>query len=469
MKILFLAIVLLFLFVLCLVTEKNNIFTPQMLFVVGFLCAVLYCFAYLKRFDFNLDNSTMFVLVFGISLFVFVSLFIKGLYDVIKINCMSGKSCSVDTGFYIKDKKIQIELWKMLVIIALQAISIILFTSFLIKANGGSDLMSAIQFFRNTNTFTEKTIDTPALISVLRLFSIGMADIFLYLIAHQIIYKYRHNTIYIMIGIGLSIISSMLGGARTGFIGMVFNFFLFLYYIYKDKYNWRRSLSVKTIIKILSAMAVLLVAFYIYAVHMRGTSKSFGDYIFVYLSAPIYNLNKFMQKGQFGSSIANNQTFGIGRQYLAKRLGIAGWGTKLDIPFIEEKGFSFGNVYTIFYMFLYDGGYVALVIFTVLMAVLSQVLYQFVRRVKSWYYRINIPLIVYTKVAYAILFSFFSNRFYEAITDIAFYRGLIITIVVSWFMLSFRDDIYYDYGDNKNYIVSRKYKFFNKVYTINSK
>jgi hypothetical protein len=70
------------------------------------------------------------------------------------------------------------------------------------------------------------------------------------------------------------------------------------------------------------------------------------------------------------------------------------------------------------------------------MALIASLSYRYVisTRYKKYYGAVNIPLIIYSQIAFSVLFSFFSDRFYELIFNLEFWRKSIILIVLVWFI-----------------------------------
>ena len=150
------------------------------------------------------------------------------------------------------------------------------------------------------------------------------------------------------------------------------------------------------------------------------------------------------------------------------KFGITGWTSKLVLPFVDVDGFGTGNVYTIFYMFMYDGGYPLLFFYTILMALITSFSYRYVKNVrfKKYYNTINIPLIIYSQIAFTVLFSFFSDRFYELIFNLEFWRKNIILVVLVWFVTRFK---FITSNETVMEIKKRNFILFNNQYVVKNR
>ena len=86
-----------------------------------------------------------------------------------------------------------------------------------------------------------------------------------------------------------------------------------------------------------------------------------------------------------------------------------------------------GNVYTVFYPFIYDFGYVGVVVLTALMAFVCQVCYELGRNSKNR--RVSLLFtIIYGTITSTLLLAFFSNKFYENIFTVEFVKRVIILV-----------------------------------------
>lgn len=238
----------------------------------------------------------------------------------------------------------------------------------------------------------------------------------------------------------VSLFISLLLGARGGAISylVVGVLLFFIFRVYKSKINY--SLLVRVILVLIVGM-ILFQNFG--RVLGRKLNYSNLDYIALYLCAPIKNLDSVFEENKFGlvtgmsdQGLATNQTFRMIINYIAIS------HNKMDLyqnpyaafPYRYVNGYLLGNCYTAYYYFLYDGGWLALIFEVMLMAIVSQLLYQNVERQLSCKScEIKISVIVYFIIYYCLLFSFFAAMFYVNIFHISFFRELIIFMLLKIF------------------------------------
>ena len=240
--------------------------------------------------------------------------------------------------------------------------------------------------------------------------------------------------------LGVSVSISLLLGARGGIVSyLVFGVLLFFVFrIDKSKINFSLMLR---IILILTVGVILFQNFG--RALGRELNYSNLDYIAIYLSAPIKNLDLVFEENKFGlitgisdKGLATNQTFRMIINYIAISYN------KMELyqnpysafPYRHVNGYMLGNCYTAYYYFLYDGGWLALVVGVMFMATVSQLLYQHVEKdlsCKSC--EVKLSVIIYFIIYYCLVFSFFAAMFYVNIFSISFIRELIILMLLKIF------------------------------------
>ena len=459
---LFFIIILALLLILSFVFSKKNIMTPPIFFLVGFFASALYAVFYVNKMELEFSIDTIIVLVFGTILFTVPSCFLMWFFENKSIRVYNYESITRDV------KPISLDKWKLFVFSGVEALALLFYFRFIMRLAGTSSISVAMRYFDTTKKFTNQKIDIPSLVTLFGLATTAMTAIQIYLLCHQLVFKYHSGRIFLIANVVMGVLYSLLSGGRNGAIEYVLLFVILMYFLYKRKYNWNKKISFKVIF-CLFLLGIMMVLFLFFSAELmgRGKQSSVGEYLCVYLSAELKNLDIFMRKGIFGTDFAHSQTLINLREYLSSNFGM-NVGSKLDLPFQNVNGFSLGNVYTIFYMFMYDGGYVALIGYTLLMVLIAYAIYYIVIKDKfDGYNRINIPLIVYGYICVALLFSFFSDKFYEKIFFIGFIRQIIVMIILEWFLLSYRYKRYFSMNYTMKFRFTEypvKFSFLKKYY-----
>ena len=105
---------------------------------------------------------------------------------------------------------------------------------------------------------------------------------------------------------------------------------------------------------------------------------------------------------------------------------------EIILPFRTVNGFNLGNVYTMLYPLVYDFGYMGTLFLVMLMAFISQILYE---RCKTDKFdnKPSIRILIYSYVFPTIVLSFFGNIFYNQIFNINFIYFIIMNYLLNIF------------------------------------
>ena len=103
---------------------------------------------------------------------------------------------------------------------------------------------------------------------------------------------------------------------------------------------------------------------------------------------------------------------------------------KLDLPFRNINGLNLGNVYTTFYPYIYDFGYIGEFLLVLIMAIISQVIYELTKNAKTNTHPL-LSVLVYSNIINCLILSFFSNKFYENIISIEMIKKVIFWILLN--------------------------------------
>lgn len=404
--------------------QSKVLLTPQFGFVACFIPQAIYCLFYIQKWNLVLAKETFFILVSGPILFVafsFLFSFLAGEKNRLRSNRQAVyKINKLQTG--VENPTISIKSWKLVIMVLFQSLTFLLIVRFITSLASGGRFATAIYYFRHTNLFTEDVIRIPSIVRAMRTFSIASGYIWSYLLMHSLQYKDKINRLSLIINLGFSILNNILLGARTGIMMILVSMLVQYYYIRAAKVGWKKALSYKTVLKILLILTIFIATFQSFAELIGRTGAAnytFVDYIAGYLAAEIKNLNSFVQKGIFGTTIDNNQSINGIVTLLAQLLNRPEWIHKIDLPFIWANGYNFGNLYTIYYPFVYDLGIPGIFIYIPIMAIICQVIYQKTLQ-SDCRNKISLFLTVYSYIYFAIIFSFFSNKFYDQIANTKF-------------------------------------------------
>lgn len=295
-KMVILEIWLIFLIFLCLLSSKKVLITPQLGFVGGFFVSVTYGLFWVDEWSLELSNGTFWVLFGGITLFFVTSLVVQILLDALpKKRFSSMVSNNVNS---ITDVKINISKWKLQLFLLFQIATLLSTIIFLMSLTSGS-LSTAIYYFRTTNLYSDETIKLPFILSRLRKVSATGGFIWAYVLIHSIIYRYRSHRLLLVLCIVMGVMNDVVLGGRGGVIRLIISIIVCAYFIYEHKTKFKSIIKPKYVMLVIAIFAVIISVFQASTKLLgRGTSTTnFEEYLAIYLSAEIKNLDIFIRSG----------------------------------------------------------------------------------------------------------------------------------------------------------------------------
>lgn len=429
-QLIFLLIMVCILLVLSIFTSKDAVISPQFGFAACFIPGIIYAFNYLKKWNLYLSVQTIEVIILGIAIFISISALIGYLSHKFRFRF---KKIRFYEENQVEDKCLSefIPAWKIRVVLMLELLSIFLVLIFLIK-NFGTNISVAINTFRirNRNVMFNDYVTLPGFTRLLRRIALAGGYIVIYLFSNGIVYKSKKNRVTEFICIVLAFINGVILGGRGDGIQLIAAGII-IYLLVRRGKNGSISIQINDIIKFIILVVIILATFAELGALLGRQMDflNFNDYIAVYLSAELKNFDIFIRKGVFGTSFKNSQTMVNIVNTMGSLLGHQDWIHSLDNPYHYMGSIALGNVSTIFYAFMYDAGYIGVVGYTALFAIISQIVFQCSLKAQTRQ-KISFSILFYSYVWYTVIFSFFSDKFYEMIFNTAF-----IWTLFSWFVL----------------------------------
>ena len=323
---------------------------------------------------------------------------------------------------------IEVETWKKVVVLIIEVITSAATVIGIVRimSTNLSQAITAIGEYRSLSMFSDETIQAlPAWINVLRSAVLALGYWFLYvLINNFILKKWDFLTLAIVL---LAAITSMTTGSRGNAFFMVISAIVMYLLLKKKQTGFRKGIRLKTFLIILMVLVLVLVNSQTIANLVGRGAEEMNpiEYISIYCGAQIMNLDTYLQGNMTPSNIWGGQTFINAVTWLGPILGLDIEHYELDLPFQRANGLNLGNVYTTFYPFIYDFGYIGVFVMTALMALISQWIYERAKRA-AFKKTAAFSVILYCYISASIFFSFFSNKFYEQVCNIWFIRSIII-------------------------------------------
>ena len=403
---------------------NGNIFSPPFVFIFGFLIATCCASFFQNRWGIILHFNTFNVYLIGFLIFYIISVSIHLIFRTIINKNIEIKEIS-DKGF----KKIYIHNLVYVIFAIIHLVSI-LFLIYIVKSTGamygaGGDWSESIEKYRYIVAFTNNEVAKVGLIgnlmiTITKTFGFLWAYIFIY----NIFSMKKKISILALINLLLCIICDFLSGARTGMITIVIALVVDFYVLWCKKNKTTKKLPMKYIVKIAILFLLLIFSFQFLGGFIgRNIDVKFSEYFAKYIGAPIKNLDIFMQESHKFPDIFGQQTFAYLINWIGDKTNNSNLCYNLDLPYINLNGFNMGNVYTTFYMFIYDFGMWGVVYCTSVIAIISQIYFELVLTKKK---SKHFDIIIYSLIIPQLILSFFSNKFFETFATIYFIKRLII-------------------------------------------
>lgn len=421
--------VLLFLLIVLLIFNlyytKFDYIAPNVVFNASFAFSVFMCTLYYKKWDVNLNYQTFFIILIGNILFSITCILLS---KKRKIKLEEDNNKNYELPEY-KFKNIYGILFLILGIITIFA------TALYVTKTVGTDLShlrTALYTYRDKVEFKGEDYSLPFYLNILTGVMHAGGFWFIALLLTNFKKKNKINWI-VLINIVICLLSTFLEGSRS----MAINYILFTicYGIYLVNYSnkFEKSIGSRTLIKIIVVGVVILASFRLTAVFVgRDNTSSFStmDYIALYTGAEIKNLDTYIVEEKNSSFQLGKYTFSTLYSTFAPYLNL---DSTTSFPFKSVNGYNLGNVYTIFYHFYKDIGFLGVFVFSIFMAAVAQWLYNMAKECKlQSKYGINLKSIVYCYTFSGIFYSFFSNHFFGLIFSLSFIKYLIM-----WFLMNY--------------------------------
>lgn len=391
--------------------NKKDIIAPSFIFCAGFCFSAIWAVAYKVKWDLNLRTDTFIVLFGGISIFIVAAMFIQTISKLIRRQ----RTILKQVPLYI-----HIETWKKVLFIGIEAITICLTIYYIIKLTGGSwnEWNRAISIYK-TRYVNDPNFSIPGYVARLRVFVDALGYWYCVVTINNWFAKKKLDALSAIIYI-LSTVSGVSVGSRGWAVSLLLGLFVCIILYMNKTSGFHKSVKFSTLVKTGLVLAVVLLSYQGLGSILGIDTSSINpiDYLAMYCGGGIKNLDIFMSHRNTTSSLVGTQTFIYVIKGFQYRLGFSNI-VNLDMPFNQVNGYELGNVYTTFYPFVYDLGVFGVFLLTPLMAIIVQSIYE---RTKRGVLK-KAPLmsiILYSYVFSTLVFSFFSNKFYETVFSESF-------------------------------------------------
>ncbi|MBO4901316.1 MAG: oligosaccharide repeat unit polymerase [Lachnospiraceae bacterium] len=428
MNILLLSVILVLILIISIIHNKAELTSPSFVFIAMFIIALIVAFNYREIWwgkNGEIGSNTFLVILTGCTVFC-IGTVCAGENDSKTI-----KLTNLPFGLRPSSR---IYRYKYYVFIVVQLITIVLTYRYIKAVSYGSTVSALLGNFRDETVSIN--VKMPGYLSFLNALTFVGGLFFSNLLAARISKENREPIVLQIISLLLSIIASLLGGSRGGLITMLVSFVCYTLMHLSSVKNWKKNVSIKFLLPVFGG--VFIVFYFFQKLHVmlgqeRVSSIDFYDYIAIYMGAQIKNLDLYLNSFYERSIVFGQESFRSFVQIISRVFGSGHWSSyRLSIPFRYAGGMALGNVYTTFYAFIRDFGYIGVIILPFIMGFVSQKVYNKAKLSmktdlsSSW-------LIIYGYIYYALAFSYFSNKFFEQIICVSMIKYIICLALLKSF------------------------------------
>lgn len=407
------------LFVLSAIVFKRDFTAPAVLITLGFVISLLCCCIYADEWNFS-DYRLFWVIISGLSGFILACWL-----AFVFVKKRKTKSCKITNMKISTVDEVDISNIKLTIYLGIQLVFILFQIYDLYRNSRGGSLAYAIGYYYSMNSSGTLEYKSQVL-NIAGILIMPANYIILYVLARKITHR-RKVDVLLILNVGVSIVSSLLSGTRTTLFMYAISFSV-MFIIQKQRVTKKKmNINLKNIIKFFIVFYLAIVVFSsLFSLQGRTISDlTMVDLIANYLGAPIKNLELFIKdnitnNGKPAGSATFMNTYTWLNELIGKQI--------FDLPNLYKyrwnKGKILGNVYTQFMPLYYDYGIVGVFFVMFILGFFCQKIYNKVK-MQADNNRIDYRLILYSYTAFAIVFCFFSNKFFELI----FARAMIYNIV----------------------------------------
>ena len=423
-----LVLFLLIITIIAYLINKKDIISPSVIFSASFLFSSIWALAFKDEWSLETFHlNTFLVIIGGVLIFLIISSITSFFSSKIKNNKKKIKA---------NPEEININSIVKILCIIISTISVLIIIRSVLHAVGYSwnHMFEGISRFDSISKFSSTNIGISKLASFLKCFLTALSYWYLYIFMHNVILSKKIDLSSLIIVI-IGFFGSMTTGGRNGAINLIIALVVYLILILNKKGTPISKIPLKTKLFLLLVPTIVLLSFpKLTALVGRNVSTTGTYYLAVYCGAEIKNLDIYLQEYNYLiKTNKNNMTFISINNWLGPKLGYT-QPYKYDLPFRSVNGYNLGNVYTTFYAYIYDYGYVGVVTMVSLMAFIIQFVYEKAKK-SNLTNKPSIWILIYGYMFSSIVLSFFSNKFYEQEFSIHFIYIIIFWLIFNKFFL----------------------------------
>ena len=432
-----LCLVFLFLLVICYFIFKKELATPSIILCFVYLVSSICACLNVDEWGIKLSNKTFLVFVLGAIEFILIN------FIVFKFFKVKNKA---NSKYHFNEIKINRILLILLIIYDI-IVLFLLYKNVLNIANRYGEYSSfsqALTIFKNHTSYN-KDASLPGYLTILMKPIVAGAYVSIYIFLNNIFasknkikVSIKNNFIYLIFPI-LYIIQRFMESNRGSILNLFVSLVVLLIIMWSIRNQWKKIVSIKSILKLIVCAIVGLLLFY-YSASLVGriNNKNLYRYVTYYVGGSIECFNRWFDFPDRIESFRGEYTFArtvndLNQLHITDKKVI----NKNYSKFVYYKGKMVGNIYTAYRSWIHDFGIIGMIVLQAIYSFVISVLYYLVRYGKSnkWY---PYKIIIYGYLSYTIFMHPIDSYFYlETFTKSTLFLFIMI-IVMLWFANNYR-------------------------------
>lgn len=284
-----------------------------------------------------------------------------------------------------------------------------------------------MEYYRNVYSYDSSNlhISAPALLSALNKICMMTAYYYVYILINNIIVDRKEHKKFKIDVLGflpiiLYIFYQFLNASRSSML-LLFIAALVIYNIlYHRMYGWRKKYSLKSIAKVVLLVFILMAVFVgLRSVVGRRISETAKDplyYVCTYAGGPIHLLNDFIANPPQKSNIWGSETFYSLIRFVGTHFNVDNYLYTSHLEFRYSNGYNVGNIYTAYRKYIYDFGYIGLVLCTSLVSIIDNSIYAYIKYRKS-HRTVDIWVIIFGYLSYGYFYMSIQEQTLSALLN----------------------------------------------------
>ena len=415
---------------------RQFIITPQFAFVVSFIPSLATLSIFVDKWNVDLDNRTVALIISGAFVFTEVSFFSEKLIRKYKI---AGPWRNIRHRGIVEINLIRNSTLRLLIFVAFIGVAAYFtYIASFSKRLSVNNIATILMNYRNA--YNEESLDMPTFVSITSMASTCIADycVYYFFTNRRRLHGLRKKKLLLFLCCVPGVLIPLLSGARGGVIN--FGMFVFAVAIINST-NELQTQRITIRIAILSAVVVVATLRIVGIFMGRAIDVGAVDYMGMYLPAPVRNLDYIIRTediGLFsGFGDSANRTFSKLLNFLSFRFGLkitAATGRRT----LMANGHYTGNMYTVYYNLLHDAGFIGALLLLALTAFLCQFFFLAIKRKIQGREGGYTSSIAYALIYSYLFLSFFNENFFYNVFTNYFLRQVIFFMLIDWFVRKIR-------------------------------